>query len=141
MGILLLVKEAILTLLLKVEIPVTVSAAPTTRVLPSKVKLASSSMVLPAPTIGILFSVNELISTLSENVDIPVTERLPIPALPARCKSLHSLEDEPRSNDDVALGMMLELTSALNTILSASVEPRLMLSPLVPPANVTSPTK
>ena len=73
-----------------VEIPDTVRATPTASREPSKVKLASSSIVLPAPTIGILFSVKELILTLSLNVEMPVMARLPIPALPARCKSLHS---------------------------------------------------
>ena len=35
--------------------------------------MSSSSILLPVPTIGILFSVSELISTVSPNVEIPLT--------------------------------------------------------------------
>ena len=58
-----------------VKAPPTVAPTPTINWEPSKVKFASSSIVDPAPTIGILFSVKELILTLLPNVEIPVTFR------------------------------------------------------------------
>ena len=56
-------------------LPSTSRSTPTAKVLPSNVRLASSSMVLPDPTIGILLLVKELMCTVSLKVDTPVILR------------------------------------------------------------------
>ena len=53
--------------------------------------------------------------------------------------SFHCLLEEPKSNELSVFGIMLELTSAENTMLSSSAEPSVIL-PLEPALNVISPT-
>ena len=52
-----------------------------------------------------------------------------------QCKSLHSLVEDPKSNESSSSGVILESTSALNTTLSVSASP----SVIVPPLNVVVP--
>ena len=60
---------------------------------------------------------------------------------PRQDKGLSTLDrKEPKSYAPSVLGIILELTSALNTILSAALSPKTML-PSVPAAKVTTPTK
>ena len=83
---------------------------------------------------------------LPVNVEIPETSKLlenvPIPAstlsrcaIPSICKSLHSLDVDPKSYVSSSSGVILESTSALNTTLSVAASP----SVIVPPLNVVVP--
>ena len=61
-------------------------------------------------------------------------------AVPSTYRSFHSCPEEPKSYAPSVLGIILELTSALNTTLSVAASPRTIF-PSVPAANVTTPTK
>ena len=135
--ILLLVKSSTLALAKSAWVPISILDTERVSVVGLYVKSASSCTSPLVPTVTILPAVRSVTFTVPNVAESAA--RLSAFTVPSKYPCLHSFVEEPRSYVLSVLGIIDELTSALNTTLSPSPSPRLILL-FAPALNVTSPS-